>query len=351
METPASLVSVVMAVHNGERHLAKALFSVLAQTYSTLEVIVINDGSTDSTPRLLADCHDPRLVVLKNDRNEGLARSLNRGIERAKGSYIARMDADDVCHLHRIEYQVRYMEQHPEVGLLGTACRIIDGTGNAHDVVVHPQSDAAMRWRLLFAPPLAHPTALIRREILLNHNLRYDPAWPVAQDYELWSRLLKFCRGANLTEALLDYRVHSSGTSAMKRDDQESWALRVCERESAPFLPSDLQPSLLAPLRRMLLGAPVEGDPRASYLRCQLLRLAKNYVHHQPLDRSARKEVRREVIANALADGSFIRPLDGDSFSLLRRAFLFEPIAATSAIGRLAWHFCARQLKPIGAAL
>lgn len=338
MAKAGPLVSVVIGVHNGERYLAEALMSVFQQSYSELEVIVVDDGSTDSTPEILAQWPDSRLRVLTNPARQGLARALNRGIERSNGTYIARMDADDICHPERIERQVCFMELNHEVGLLGTACRLIDEAGRVCGVVQHPTSDPTIRWRLLFAPPLAHPSVMLRREVL-KQDLRYDPAWPVAQDYELWPRLLRQCRGANLTETLLDYRVHGNSVSVAKREEQDGWALRVCERESRPFLPRNVPCTMLAPIRRALYGMPRVEDPSASQLRLQLLHLANNYMRQARLRREEEVAVRRDVIATVLGDSGFIRPFDRHSLRMYFCAMALDPLATVQASARLARHF------------
>lgn len=338
------LVSVVMAVHNGERHLDAALSSILAQTYGNFEVIVINDGSVDSTAERLARYDDSRLRVLINPTRQGLAVSLNRGLDVAEGDYVARMDADDLCHPQRIERQVEFMEGHPEIGLLGTACHLIDERGQCVGSSRHPAGDAAIRWRLLFAPAVAHPTAMIRTALLRRHGLRYNSIWPVAQDYELWPRLLQHCRGANLSEKLLGYRVHLQSASAARRKEQDQWALRVCEREAVRFLPPDMPITLLAPLRRTLLGAARAEDPPASYLRGQLLYLTQSYIRKSHLDREKRNEVWREAVATVLMDGSVVRPFGPSSVALLGRSFLIAPGTAMKASGRLAWHFLAHRI-------
>lgn len=339
----SALVTVLMAVHNGERHLPAALGSVINQTYKNLEIVVVDDGSTDSTATTLADCQDLRLRVIRNPEKIGLARSLNRGIDLAKGSYIARMDADDVCHPERIERQVQYMEHHPDVGLLGTACRLIDDDDGLLGTVQHPTDDAAMRWRLLFGPALAHPTAMIRTSVLRRHGLRYNPQWPVAQDYEFWPRVLQHCRGANLTDLLLDYRLHGQSASAVKREEQDCWAQAVCEREAKPFLPPKVPSTALVQLRRMLAGSTRGDDPDVSQLRCQLLILAESYIRGSQLGREEAKIVRNIVVATVLADAGFCRPFSRQSISLVWRAFFLDPMIAVRSLAALVRHYLARK--------
>jgi len=122
------IVSVLMSVYNSERHLRQSIQSVLDQSFADFEFVIVEDGSEDSSPRILSEFarQDARIVLIKNETNRGLAASLNRGLERAQGKYVARQDADDISLPNRLELQSAYLETHPEIGILGSACTIID---------------------------------------------------------------------------------------------------------------------------------------------------------------------------------------------------------------------------------
>lgn len=220
-------ISVLMSVHNGGDYLAQALDSVLTQDFPDFEFIVIDDASNDGTARILAEysVQDPRMRPLYNQENHGLARSLNLGLEHASGRYIARMDADDVSLPSRLEKQYSYMENHPEVGALGTAVELIDSIGQVTGRRAYPQDPIVIRWRLAFENPLCHPTVMARRELL--KDIPYDPNLTTAQDYDLWCRLSLRSRFANLPEPLLRLRKHDTALTHQKGMEQRLNSLGI----------------------------------------------------------------------------------------------------------------------------
>jgi glycosyltransferase involved in cell wall biosynthesis len=224
-------VSVVMTVYNGESHLVAAIDSILAQTFRDFELIVVDDGSTDGTARILAAVRqaDQRVRILENARNLGLVASLNRGLAEARGALIARMDADDVSRPHRLARQVEFLRRHPEVDVLGSRLRVL-GTWR---VWKPPLSHDDIVARLLFESPLYHPTVMLRRhrddgQGGLGERIVYDERRTHAEDYDLWVRLGldHGARFANLPEVLLDYRIHRASVS---RQFQAAQAQTVTE--------------------------------------------------------------------------------------------------------------------------
>lgn len=206
-------VTVLLPVFNGAAHLRQSIDSVLNQTFGDLELLVVDDGSEDETPSIVAGYGDPRLRSLRNDRNRGLTWTLNRGIREARGFYIARQDADDVSHPGRLSAQVRYLDAHPETVVLGCSYRRIDESGAPQGLRPAPTDPTSIRWRLLFLSAFAHSSVLIRREILTQTG-GYDEAFRYAQDYELWSRIARDHDVAALPEPLIDYRRTASSLTA-----------------------------------------------------------------------------------------------------------------------------------------
>jgi glycosyltransferase involved in cell wall biosynthesis len=199
-------VSVVLSVRNGGPDLPKALETILNQTFSDFELIAINNGSTDGTREFLDQIADPRVRVYHQE-DKGLAAALNRGISLARGRYIARQDHDDLADPSRIAKQVEFLDTHPEYGLVGTRAEIWVGdkpSGRFHD---HPADDDILRFDLLFNNPFVHSSVMIRKSAL-DHVGVYttDPARQPPEDYELWSRISRHYRVANLTERLTVYR-------------------------------------------------------------------------------------------------------------------------------------------------
>lgn len=232
------LVSFLIAVHNGARYLDAAVDSALGQTVQDLELIVIDDASTDGTPDLLAAVRDERLSVLRNEQQAGLAASLNRGLDAAAGRYVARLDDDDIAVPERLERQLAQVRAEPNLAVVGSAVVDLDAEGRRGRTHRLPLGGAALRWHALFSSPFFHPTVLVDRETLDRHGLRYDAAFLESEDYDLWTRLLALAEGANLPEPLVEKRVHAGQASLRRSDVQQSFQRQVALREIARLAPA-----------------------------------------------------------------------------------------------------------------
>lgn len=222
-------ISVVMPVYNSAEYLSASLDSILKQTFSDFELIVVDDGSTDDSIKILQTCRDPRVRVLANSRNLGIPQTLNRGLDASCGVYVARMDADDISFPQRFERQVVHMDTHPEIGLLGTAVQHIGAWSGCRDErLVRPGPCAAY---LLFATPVAHPTVMIRRSFLTSNHLRYHESFKSAQDYELWTRISEVSGVANLSDVLLSYRMHKKNVTSRYSDETTGRVKQVMTRQ------------------------------------------------------------------------------------------------------------------------
>jgi glycosyltransferase involved in cell wall biosynthesis len=201
-------VSVILPVRNGARYLGLAAGSILAQTFSDLELLVVDDGSEDATPAILARMAqaDPRVRVLSGPPL-GLVAALNRGLHAAASSFIARMDADDVAWPDRLARQMALLTSEADVVAVGTGWRVVDADGTARRVVRPPASPDAIRAALRRSNPIAHPTVLMRREAVLAVG-GYRAAFRQAQDLDLWLRLAEHHDLRNVPEPLLDLREH-----------------------------------------------------------------------------------------------------------------------------------------------
>jgi glycosyltransferase involved in cell wall biosynthesis len=217
-----------MPVHDGEAHLGQAIESILGQTFTDLEFLIIDDGSTDGTPDVVAAHRDRRIRFERLERR-GFAGALNFGLGLARGDYVVRMDSDDVSTPDRITSQVRFMDQHPELGASGTFVRARFDDGRA-EVWRFPCDPEEARVSLLFEPPVAHPSAILRRELLERHGIRYDPAQRCVEDWDLWLQAARCFRLGNLPRPLLDYRVHEERMSSRRASEQRSHGCRIQER-------------------------------------------------------------------------------------------------------------------------
>jgi glycosyltransferase involved in cell wall biosynthesis len=222
------LVSVVMPVYNSAPYVEEAIASMLNQTFANFELLVFNDGSTDESAALIRGFTDSRIQLFDYSQNMGYVAHLNHALELARGTYIARMDSDDIASPDRLARQVAYMEAHPETGLCGTAYREF---GSREGLVPVPETDAAIRRWMLRSNPFGHPTVLMRTAVLARHRLRYDPAAMPAEDYRLWYELSRVTQLANLPEPLLSYRVHPTQTSQVLDDKRQASANETRRRQ------------------------------------------------------------------------------------------------------------------------
>lgn len=235
------LVSVVMSTHNDAPYLLEAVESILTQSLTDLELILIDDASSDATPQVIAQIKDPRLIVVRNEQNRGLTHSLNRGLALAQGRYIARMDADDIAiPATRLADQVAWMEAHPHVGMLCGDMTYIgpDGDYLEGGKAFYNQAGghSYLRWRLLWGNPVSHITVLMHHDILKQHQIQYDPAYNNTEDYELWARLSHLTQLARADVVWAKRRVLSSSVSQTNLTRQLGLAQAIMGREMALLL-------------------------------------------------------------------------------------------------------------------
>ncbi len=204
-------VTVLIPVYNAAMCVEEAILSILSQTYPHFELLLIDDGSTDNSLSIIKSITDNRIVLIALEKNQGLVNALNTGIDKAKGKYILRMDADDIALPNRIEKQVAFMESNEGCILCGTAFESFSEIGRK--VVVYPQQDMEIRFRFLYQCPFAHPTVIMRTALLNKYNLRFSANHKDCEDLELWIRMGDYGQLANLPDVLLKYRVHDKSLS------------------------------------------------------------------------------------------------------------------------------------------
>lgn len=213
-----------MSVHNSERYLAEAIGSIVRQTFTDFEFLIVNDGSTDGTLRIVEACPDPRIRLIHNGCNLGLAASLNRGFAQSAGRYIVRMDADDIALPDRLEKQVAFMEREMHIGVCGSWYEMF---GDRSRVVKTRAGHADIRDTLFFRNCIAHSTVCMRRKSFENCAGPYNEAYLYAQDYELWCRTVDTLTFAGVQEVLLRYRVHGLQAGTCRIRQQDAFADRV----------------------------------------------------------------------------------------------------------------------------
>jgi len=224
--TPNPKVTVLIAVYNGERFLREALDSVLAQTFTDFELLVVNDGSTDETATILESYSDGRIRIITNRRNIGVVGSLRRGLNYARGEYIARIDADDIALPERLEKQVEYLDLHPEVGMVSSRCLVIDGDGRLVSSS-SAQTPEEIYYLLAFHDPIYNPTVTFRKALVLSLGGYGDDSVNRVEDYDLWVRISRRAKIVELDEILAQYRIHSANLTNTFRGPQSAAAKMV----------------------------------------------------------------------------------------------------------------------------
>lgn len=198
-------ISVIMPAYNTEKYIGEAIESILNQTFSDFEFIIIDDRSSDGTVDVVKSYNDNRIRFHQNEKNMGVAATLNRGLDLATGDYIARMDSDDISMPERFEKQIQYMENHPDCAACGTDIKLFGAQwGN----FFHSSTPEQLRVDLFFASSLAHPTVMIRSAVIHNDFFRYDETLNGVEDYDLWYRISNRYQLGNVCQILLMYRIH-----------------------------------------------------------------------------------------------------------------------------------------------
>ncbi len=218
------LISVLVPIYNSSRFLEDSIRSIINQTYSNFEIIIVDDSPTDDgSLAILQSLDDKRIKYIKPPERLGMVKSLNYAAQIAKGDYFARMDADDISHSKRFQLQVMYLVNNPNISVVGCNCYKIDENNKITGALVHPISDEEIKAKLLFNSAIIHPSVMMRKNVLLD-NL-YDENCFCCEDYELWSRLMSRYNFHNLSEKLFKYRILDNGMmqtqlNAVKNDDK-----------------------------------------------------------------------------------------------------------------------------------
>lgn len=228
-------ISILLPVYNAGSFLNDTLMSLIQQNFDDFEIICIDDCSTDNSYEILEKFkknYPDKVVLLKNEKNLGIVGTLNKGFEKARGKYIARMDADDISHPQRLKKQFSYMEKHPEIGICG--CQVYK-FGATNRKVYLPRSSEDVKATLLFNCCLIHPSVVMRTEVIKKNNIRYSTDFEYAEDFEFWTRAMEFCEIANLKERLLKYRVHSKSISSSRFSRQKELEKNIIKKQMKKY--------------------------------------------------------------------------------------------------------------------
>ena len=251
------LVSVIMPVYNTAPYFREAMDSMLTQTFTDFELIVLNDCSPDNAEEILDTYDDPRIVRYKGEKNVGLSNVLNVGIEMARGKYIARMDSDDVSLPQRLQVQVDYLEKHSDVDLVSVGMRLF---GVKEGTWIRELNPEKVKIEALFHSPVLHASSVWRKDSFEKQGLRFRQEMVPAEDYDMWTRaLLKGLKLVNLPEVLYEYRIHDAQatlqtdkTTTKSREVQMAYlqkAMPSLSDKNREAFPKKLWPVFFANLR------------------------------------------------------------------------------------------------------
>lgn len=249
LSNPANLprvpgVTVLLPAYNVQGFIANCIQSILTQSFSDFELLIINDGSTDDTAAICESFSDPRIRLIHNEGNRGITHTLNRGVSLASASLIARMDADDVAHPNRLARQVEYLNRHPQAGAVSAWVRPVDSDGRPIRYQgTSPTEPGYLSWALLYRNPVSHPAIMMRTDLVRALN-GYGDEETLCEDYGLWSRMHAVQPIHILPETLIDYRVHSDGVSVRYMKRQGMHACRIARNNMERLLeaPVDIRP-------------------------------------------------------------------------------------------------------------
>ncbi|MEH6535815.1 MAG: glycosyltransferase [Psychroserpens sp.] len=211
-----------MATYNGERYIREAIDSILNQTFSDFEFIIVDDGSTDDTVQIIQSYSDERIIYIKKELNSGIADSLNLGIKASNGAYIARMDDDDVSITTRFIEQLKVFQQNEEVIFCGS-----NVSDNNSKPLRTPEGHDDIFLELLFRNPIFHPTVMIKKKILIDNPYKIDTV--PSEDYDLWSRLIFKGKFYQIQKPLLYCRVHQASVTVNRRHEQLQQNIRIAK--------------------------------------------------------------------------------------------------------------------------
>jgi len=241
MDSPRQIaVSVLLPVFNAEGFLESAIRSILHQTLEDFELIIIDDGSTDRSSVIMDELatKDRRITILRNDQNIGVQRCLNQGLQVSTGTYIARMDADDISLPNRLAKQLTAFYRDDCLVMVGTNCTVVSENLSFIGPTLLPLDDWSIRCLYLVMNPFVHSSVMLKAEIIRDRNLRYDTSLQAAIDYELWSRILDYGTVCNLPDPLVLLRKHNKSFSEQYSTEQIDCFLQVRQTYCQHFIGS-----------------------------------------------------------------------------------------------------------------
>ncbi len=319
MDTPP-LISVVMPVFNCEQYVGEAIESILAQTFTDFEFIIIDNGSTDRTAQILEQyAHQDERIAICMEPQRGVAKALNTGCKLASGKYIARMDADDVAMPERFAAQLEFLETNPEIGIVGTWVQFINSTGGEvfGSWNEKPVDPPLVKWQVFSGCPFFHNAVMMRVGPL--RELGYYSTDFHAEDYELWSRLLAVSQGANIPRPLVHYRLHDEQCVSRLAAIMVKDSLAIATRTIASYIGADVDPAAVHSLWH-------HDDAGPDIVPAAILAetLFRSFVDKEQPSRTQRAFVRNDL-ADRLFHMAIRRPHKLSSWLVIWKAAKLDP--------------------------
>ena len=317
-------ISILMTVFNAEPYLGFAIDSIERQTFEDWEFIIVDDASTDRS-LAIAEAYakkDPRIKIIRNAINKGQTRCLNQGLSEARGAWIARQDADDLSHPARLQRQWKRVQEEPTLVLLGTSGSMIDKMGKLIGLLDMPLTHDLIRWSAPIKNPFLHTSVMFRTDIAQSLG-GYDERYHIAQDYDLWTRMIRNHRVANLSERLISYRHLDSSLSKLGAMKTFAEANEIAIREEKYSFAQELKPEERLLLQNFREGKSVHWE--------ELLQFCKNFQKPFPLiaqnDRQRLEVVYRLQCAGSKNQNRY------DQLRAITQAFLTSPLYTLQWIG------------------
>jgi len=290
------IISAILPVYNGEEHLEECIDSILKQTFTNFEFIIVDDASTDYTPQILRKYskQDERIRVITNPVNQKQTISANTACKNAIGEYIARMDADDIALPKRFEKQFEFLEAHPTVGMVGTWTDTISDEGQVMGQWRTTVGDGMLKWDLLFGTGFAHSSVMMKTSVI--KEVGYYQA-PEAEDYDLWSRIIHVADVANIAEILQQKRVWAGQLALKVPTETRDSVLQIMQKNMNNLLSDTiLDLDTVRNIRKVSDKAPtIKNSATISDIKNVLLQLYRKYVSKFALKKSEKIKVSRDV--------------------------------------------------------
>jgi len=264
-------LTVLMSIYNSKDYLEEAITSILNQTMNDFEFLIINDGSTDNSSDIIASFKDTRIKTIENPVNIGLTKSLNIGLKRATGSFIARQDADDISLPRRLEKQLSYLKTNPNIAVVGSWAKEIEADGAFLREIKTADDPMVLRWRMLFTNQIIHSTMMFRQKDILKLG-GYNEEYRYSQDYDLWLKVLKKNDIYILPEFLVCRRKHKNYITGINFTEQNEAAHIIVHKNLSQYLKRHIDINDVMSLRELFHYRSV--TPVSSHFRALILLLS-----------------------------------------------------------------------------